>query len=311
MQRLAIILFLAFFSCSDSENIPGSNAVPPDHLEFFGFTLVDTYWDDPTDNESKTNYSDEVSPFTNIGDILVVTPEDTIVNRMVGMQQAGMKSILHVAELFFEQQGSNAPSGNNYSLRSDYQERWNVFSSINELHKNASLIAAFYLGEEPTWNGIVANELEKAADYIKATTPQSPIMIIEAAPAISNLTVPNSVDWVGFDHYFIKDPKNNAEYLRELQMLKTKLSPSQRLVLVLDSHYINAAHGALGSIALNDLKAVATSYHDLAKAEPKTIALLGYFWPNGFDSPNSIGARGMPSAVLAEYKRIGKEITGK
>ncbi len=153
--------------------------------------------------------------------------------------------------------------------------------------------------------------MRKAADYIKATTPDSPILIIEASPAIPDLVIPNAVDWIGFDHYFIKDPKNDGNYLSELTTLKAKLAHSQRLVLVLDSHYINSGHSALGGIALNEMQAVAKSYYDLAKAEPKTIALLGYFWPNGFDAPNAIGARGMPDAVLAEYKRIGKEITGK
>ncbi len=311
MRRLAIFLLLPFFCCSDSENTSDGQILNPNHLMFFGFTLVDTYWDDPTDTNTKANYCDEVAPFSNIADILVVAPQDDVVARMQKMQQVGMKSILHVAELFFERRGDSAPSGNNYSLRADYKDRWDLFNRTNELSKNRSLIATFYLGEEPTWNGIDAAELKDAADYIKARNPENPIMIIEASSTITNLVVPNSVDWVGFDHYFIKDPKNDTQYRNELELLKTKLSASQRLVLILDSHYIEAAHGALGGIALNDLQMVASSYYSLAKEEPKTIALLGYFWPNGFDSPNSIGARGMPSKVMNEYIRIGKEITGK
>ena len=79
----------------------------------------------------------------------------------------------------------------------------------------------------------------------------------------------------------------------------------------MDAHYIDFAHGDFGGIELNEMGEVANSYYELAKAEPKVVALLGYFWPSGFDQPNAIGARGMPEKVKSEYTRIGKEITGK
>jgi hypothetical protein len=56
---------------------------------------------------------------------------------------------------------------------------------------------------------------------------------------------------------------------------------------------------------------VANNYYDLAKSDEKVIGILGYFWPNGFEIPESNGARGMPQNVKTEYERIGKEITGK
>jgi hypothetical protein len=56
---------------------------------------------------------------------------------------------------------------------------------------------------------------------------------------------------------------------------------------------------------------VANNYYQLAKSDTTVIGILGYFWPNGFDIPESIGARGMPEDVKNEYVRIGKEITGK
>lgn len=62
---------------------------------------------------------------------------------------------------------------------------------------------------------------------------------------------------------------------------------------------------------MGEMGEVAKSYYELALAEPKTIAFLGYFWPNGCDDVNSRGARNMPDAVKSEYIRIGKEITGK
>ncbi len=309
LRIILIFLYILLSGCSANDDTPSTP--PVDHIKYFGFTLVDANWDDPTDAENKTNYSDEVATFSNMADILVVDPSDEIVGRLNAMEAFQMKSILHLHELFFEVEGANAPSGTNYRLRPDAQERWDMFLGNNSLYVHQDKIQALYIGEEPTWNGISFTELKKVSDYVKTTIPNITVMVVEAYPALNDLQIPESVDWVGFDHYFIKDPKNNAVFMSELNVLKSKLSEEQKLILILDSHYIDFAHGDLGGISLNEMAAVANSYYELAKSEPKTIALLGYFWPSGFDAPNSIGARHMPDPAKKAYIRIGKEITGK
>ncbi|WP_394750337.1 hypothetical protein [Spongiimicrobium salis] len=282
------------------------------HIQFFGFTLVDTLWDDPTDTEHNANYKDEVYPFSNIADILVVDPEDYIAHRINAFSDLEMKAILHLNELFFEIRGTDSPSGTAYGLRIDYQERWNRFVATNTLKEQRALIGAFYIGEEPTWNGISFEELEAVSHYVKMQFPDVPIMLIEAAPMLTTLQVPTSVDWLGFDHYFVQNPLEDNIYQQEWALLKSKRSAShQRIVVVMDTHYISEAHGEFGGIALDEMNEVAQSYYALAQSEVSVIMVLSYFWPNGFDAPNSIGARGMPSDVLEEYMRIGKEISGK
>lgn len=312
--KITIAVLLLFICCNNPDKSLG--IIDPtvnenEHLKYFGFTLIDTYWDDPTDSQTKTNYSDEVAPFSNVADILVVLPTDNVIARMQSMQQLQMKSMLYITELFFEIEGTAAPSGNDYALRSDYQSRWDTFVDTNSLGQHKNLIQTFYLGEEPTWNGISANELKTASEYVKASIQDVPILIIESFAAVNDLEIPNAVDWVGFDHYFVKDPLNDSTFLAELETIKSKLSNTQSLVLVMDTHYIDFAHGAYGDISLNEMEDVAKSYYELAKKEEKTIALLAYFWPSGFDQTNSIGARHMPENVKNEYRRIGKEISGK
>ena len=318
MKKQAIsftaFVVILLLGCNDSDNGLGilePNPTTTDHLEYFGFTLVDTLWDDPTDSETKADYSDEVAPFSNVADILVVFPTDNVTARLQKMQQLQMNSILHVAHLFFEIEGSDAPSGTDYTLRTDYQDRWLTFVGANQLAQNQGGVLAYYLGEEPTWNGITASELKLAADFINATTSEGHIMVIEAHPVLNELQLPSTVDWVGFNHYFIEDPANNPTFLGELGTLKAKLKENQQLVMVMDAHYIEFAHGDFGGIELNNMGEVAKSYYELAKAEAKVVALLGYFWPSGFDQPNAIGARHMPDNVKNEYVRIGKEISGK
>ena len=311
MKKLKWIFALfILISCHKDNQV--DKLVPSSHIKYFGFTLIDTFWDDPTDNEQKTNYIDEVFGFSNVADILIVNPSDNIVARMTEMNHLQVKSILHVSELFFEWIGTSSPSGSEYGLRPDYQSRWDEFINANNLQDNQEFIQSFYIGEEPTWNGISYSELKLATDYVKLTIPDIPIMIVEAYPIIDLFKVPNSVDWIGFDHYFVEDPKTDVLYLNELNTLKSKFTTSeQKLVLIMDTHYISDFHGDYGGIALNDMDKVANSYYDLAKSEPKTIAILGYFWPSGFDNPESIGARNMPETIKENYFRIGKEITGK
>ncbi|WP_298501937.1 hypothetical protein [uncultured Maribacter sp.] len=305
-----VFAFSTLLSCN--KEIKSEQPIKESHIQYFGFTLIDTYWDDPTDDQTKTNYLDEVNSFSNIADILVANPTDNIVSRMTKMNNLEVKSILHVSELFFELIGTNSPSGAKYALRTDYKLRWDEFISRNNIEENKNIIQSFYIGEEPTWNGISFSELKSATDYVKLTIPTVPILIIEAYPSIDKLTIPNSVDWIGFDYYFIKDPKTNQEYINRINTLKTKFSNAeQKLVIVMDTHYITSVHGDFSGISLNEMGNVADSYYEIAKSQPKTIAILGYFWPSGFDDPESIGARNMPNEIKENYIRIGKEITHK
>lgn len=299
---------------------PGTQAKAPEstnknpHLKYFGFTLIDVGWDDPTDKNNKTNYIDEVAPFSNIADMLIVSPTESIIPRLERFSKHKVKAVLHLHELFFQRAGNNAPSGAAFDLRKDYRQRWDKWVAINELKKTHSMIQALYIGEEPTWNGITFEELSAACDYIKSTLPKTAdtaILVVEAFPAIKDLKVPKSVDWLGFDHYFIKSPATNQGFINELALLKSKRSsPHQKIVLVADAHFIPKVHSYFG-VKETDMKGIATAYYQMACADTDVVALLAYFWPGGFDSPYAKGTRNLSPQVLNEYERIGREITNK
>lgn len=308
ISGLSVLVMLP--SCS-SEN---PTVTPPriEHLAYFGFSLVDVGWDDPSDTVAKTNYIDEVAAFSNMADILVANPSDHIVPRMQRFENHGLKTVLHLSEIFFVRVGGGGPSGARYDLRADHQARWNDFVRINNLTANQAMVQAFYVGEEPTWNSISYAELKAATDLIKATIPRVPVLVIEAYPSVDSIQVPTSVDWLGFDHYFIPDPQHNAQFLNELVTIKSKRStPTQKIVLVMDAHYIQEQHGDYAGLTQAGMKNVATSYFNLAASDPDVVAIIGYVWPSGFDAPNAKGARELPQSVRDEYERIGKLITRK
>jgi hypothetical protein len=281
------------------------------NLTYFGYTLIDVGWDDPSDKEIKTNYIDEVADFSNVADILVVEPTDNIVARLQTFNQNGVKAMLHLNEIFFEQKSTGGnKSGFIYGLRSDYKTRWDTFISTNDLLTNSNMINCFYIGEEPSWNGIPENEFEEACNYAKSTIPNIPIFNVEAFFDVDNFYTPNSVDWVGFDHYFLQQPSQNIDFMSEYTTMKAKMKSHQKIFLIMDAHWIKILHGSSG-ISKNDMDFIARDYYNLANNDTNVIGILGYFWPSGFDIKKSVGARHLPDHVKEEHIKIGKAITGK
>ena len=308
---LIFIFTIIFFSCStEAIKEPISDKINL-NLEYFGFTLIDVGWDDPTDSEEKTNYVDEISAFSNLADILVISPTDDIKDKLNVFELQGVKAVIHLNEIFFEEKSKGGnKSGVLYGLRSDYQARWDTFDLVNNLNSISNNIACFYIGEEPSWNGISESEFKEACDYAKLTVPLVPILNIEAYFDVDSIYTPNSVDWIGFDHYFIPNPETSTTFLSEISTVKSKMKTHQKMMLVLDSHWLKYFHGSAG-ITKQDMDLVAREYYNIANNDTTIIGMVGYFWPSGFDIRGSIGARNLPSNVKEEYEKIGKQITGK
>ncbi len=310
----SFIFFVSFLSLIACAKDPNNQALDPPsnpNLKYFGFSLVDVFFNDPSDDDPKTNYSDEVAPFSNIADIFVVSPEQNIISNLEIMDSYQMKAYLHLHELFFEKKSvGGGMSGIIYGLRADYKERWDEFTETNLLSTNSKYIASFYIGEEPFWNGIPAEEFTEACDFLDARFPDIPLLMVEAYAAIDEMKIPESVDWVGFDHYFIKDPSTDEDYQRELKVLLDAKTNEQKIFLILDAHHLPVFHN-LGGITKNNLDEVARNYYEVANSNKEIIGIIGYFWPSGFDFPTSLGARGLPEHVRNEYARMGKAITGK
>lgn len=312
MKSLLFIFLVALlFSCGKTKIKEPLPLKTNDNLTYFGYTLIDVFWDDPSDKEDKTNYLDEIQDFSNLADILVIDPTENIVERIDNFENSGVQSVLHLNEMFFEQISSGGNlSGTIYGLRSDYQERWDTFVTTNNINGNATKIAALYIGEEPAWNGISEVDFTAACDYAKATVPNIPIFNVESYAAIDNVYTPNSVDWVGFNHYFIPEPSTNSTYQAEYNTMKQKMKPHQKIVLIMDAHWIKNFHGASG-ISKNDMDFVARDFYSMANADTNVVGVFGYFWPSGFDVKNSVGIRHLPQHVIDEHITIGKAITGK
>jgi hypothetical protein len=300
-------LLLGLAACGTA----AAQATPSSRLRFFGYAMVDCGVHDGFIPSPATNYVSEVAAFTNIGQMCVFGPGEDIGARLSLMQANGMLALLSVQALLFE--GAPDPStgsGTRHRLRSDFQRRWSSFVRLNRLNGRAAAIGAFYLADEPTWNGISAADLRQAADLVKSTFPTTPIMLIEAAPAIGALVVPRSVDVIGFDQYGVAAPDADPAYLAHLAELKSRRSrPDQRLVVVMEGQWLPAYDGQGVDAGL--MATVAQRYFALADSDPEVVAMVGYLWPGGVAGPGHRGSRNLPPAVINEHVRLGKAITRK
>lgn len=306
-----ITILILCFACTAPKITDDLPTKTNPNLNYFGFTLIDTYWDDPTDSDHEINFVSEVGDFTNLGDILPANHEEDLKPRLEYFESFGVSATIHEWHLIFEEKEQGGElSGVIYQLREDFQERWDEFNEINKFNENSAMIHSFYLGEEPAWNGISEEEFTEAADYIKSQNPDIPILLIEAHPVIDQMYNPPSVDYIGWNRYFVKEPISDDNFTSDLAIIKEKRLENQLIYLIMDAHYIPKIHGIKG-ISKKRMANIAREYYEMADADSNIGGILAYHWPSGFDFKSTKGARHLPEEVMEQYEMIGKEISGK
>ena len=299
---LAIVLVFVVYGCASPPSV-----VTEGHIVYYGFAAVDCLWDDPHDMFSKTNYVDEVAGFTNLAQLCVFSEQEPLETRLNAFHTFGIKALLSVEPLLFDRQpDSSSPSGERITLSSEAQARWMQFIEINEPWLTPDYVAAIHLADEPVWNSLSDAEFAQAISIVKASLPTLPTVAIEAYPVLEDLVVPDSLDWIGFGRYGHRDPSTDPLWLADLETLKAKLNPEQKLVIVAETQWLPQYEDAGMSAA--DMARVVENYLNVARANPETVALIGYTWPGGLDDPGQLGARDLPTSVLETLKSIGHRI---
>jgi hypothetical protein len=180
---------------------------------------------------------------------------------------------------------------------------------INRTTLNSDYLAALYIVDEPFWNSLPYNDLAKVTRYLKLKIPGVPLFFVEAYPAIPNLKIPPELDWIGFDHYGVYSPQTDIVYTQELKTLKQKMSSHQKIVLIMESQWLDEYDRL--DVKPFIMAAIAKNYYQLAKTETKVIGIMGYPWAGGLDGPTQKGARELPLIVRQTYQQIGLEILSR
>jgi len=278
-------------------------------LQHFGFVGVSCMVDDPHDRTGPRNYVDEVASFTNVAHLCPLDID--IAGQMEELQLAELQAFIDLTLILFEQvPGETHPENPNpmrLQLREDAATVFATFVGTNEGLLTPEHVAAFYLIDEPIWNGTTPEELATAATLVDDAFPDIPIAVVEAYPAVDAAEFPSGVDWVGFDRYGVPDPSTDAAYLAELETVRSRASEAQDLILILDAQWFPEFEVVAG-LTPEDMGDVALHTLELAQSRDDVVAIIGYTWPGGLDIPEQLGARSLPKPVHDAYRFIGETV---
>ena len=191
--------------------------------------------------------------------------------------------------------------------------RWAEYADRIEVHSGS--IALLYPIDEPYWNccppngPLTAAELrqgmENVNEHISARFPSIPIGVIFAYPSVNDsLVIPAGFDWIGFDCYDGFDTCGSealgqASIPEFLSILRSKMSPSQRLVLVPPAFLP-------GGLTEQRVVEIFDRYMEVARTDPTVVAIFGFLWRDLGLSP---GARSLPQ-VAHRYQQAAAELIG-
>lgn len=292
-----------YSSSSTNMKKPATN-----HLKYFGFAAIDCGWHDPNDHTGKTNYVDEVSGFTNIGQMGVFAADESLAKRLAIFNKVRIKAMLHIEPLLFDRAKASTPSGTILTLRPNAERLWSEYVKRNKAVLTSKYVAAIYVVDEPVWNGVTPADFIKALRIVKKYLPAIPTVVIEAWPVVKKIMVPKELDWVGFDRYDSVDPEHDPKWMADLATVqKARSRADQKIVIVASTQWLPYYEKDAG-VKPEDMAKIAEIYYRIATNTPDVIALVGYIWPGGLDGATHLGARNLPQNVQRTLRSIGKRI---
>jgi hypothetical protein len=192
-------------------------------------------------------------------------------------------------------------AGNNCHLYANYAARWAAEAAA--VRPYLSKIAAFYMLDEPQWHGATPAAISTSAELIKQTFPGVKVMMIEAGPKVTSaLSIPASVDWIGFDWYCQPFTTIQAK-LSTLEALIPASSP-QRFFLVPEDAPLPACAGVAGHTTDASIAALQQEYFNLAQQNPRVVGLMNFgFWTSpAWTAAGGTGASELPLTVNANER---------
>ncbi len=256
-----------------------------------GFAAVACGHDDPLDQETRSDYTDEVAGWTTLNHVCLGTPDETLARLL--RVKPHFTPLLHVEPVFFE-------GGKRMRWQPAADELWAIYA---EIIKSSGVAPVFYLADEPQLRKLDLALISRAAKMIRADFPDAKIAVIEAFLPNAPLIISDEIDLWGFNAYTLRDPGQDRAYMAHLAQVENHLLPHQNMILVADANHTRV-HRAMG-LGPDDMADVALAYERLARSNPRITALIGYTWAGGIDWPDELGVRDMPAHVQDTWRAIG------
>ncbi|POH58252.1 hypothetical protein [Arthrobacter glacialis] len=263
---------------STIDDLALSNTKPYPNLQYFG-----TY---ATKNGAETkhgNHIREVESYMN-AHWVNLSPTQNPVSGAVEYDLETLKScpigscIVYTGNEFWnpERSQSNTPTG---WYGDPAYSRWNTFLAAIAPYQDR--ILAYYMKDEPHFNGATVAEVQESARVIKQSMISGQI---QTRPIMLNLTykdlgewrpIPQQVDWLGFDHYSLGEYELDRAALRLDEMTE---ATDRTFLMPPNVHsYIDEVEGANSTPARDAAVAdYQRMYLRVAASHPKVIGLLSF-----------------------------------
>jgi hypothetical protein len=266
----------------------------------FGYAGVD---------ENLTAYVTEIEGNNipaNVELITVNAATDNIGPSVGLLNSRGQRAILVLDNLLFRPDSTlSTPCGPNaWRHRLDFQAKFDGWLALNSQTVVSAKVAILVINTEVNNRCISFASLDTVAQYVSSKTPLIPVIAgfdgTNGAQPLPS-AIPASLNGLAFYRYHVLDPRTDATYQSQLNHLKARMTPQQRLILVPDGYYdsFHAADGwpkwYLGVLALN--------YAQLAKNDPKVVGLVFFRWPGWTEfGETKLGVRDLPQSVRDRHR---------
>lgn len=243
---------------------------------------------------------------TNVQLISVNAATDDIGPKLNFLNARGQRAIVVLDNLLFKQDSKiNTPCGANaWRYRLDFKLKFDNWLALNAANVVREKVAILVVNTEVNNRCISFASLDEVAQYVGSRTPSIPaIAAYDGTNGAQPLpqAIPSSLAGIGFYRYHTLDPRTDPTYQTQLNHLKSRMTPAQRLILVPESFY-DSFHEAdgwpkwyLGVVALN--------YARLALADPKVVGLLFFRWSAWEEfGEMKLGAVNLPQGVRDRHR---------
>lgn len=242
----------------------------------------------------------------NVETVVVTSAADDLRSRLSFLNSRGQRAVVILDSLLFRPDPAlNTPCGtNSWRIRLDFVAKFDNWLTLNASAIVPANVAFLVVNTEVNNRCVAASQVDQAAQYVSSRLPLLPTVAgYDATRGAQPLpqTIPASLAGVAFYQYHILDPRTDASYQANLNYLKARMTPAQRLVLVPDGFYdsFHVADGwpkwYLGNLALN--------YANLAASDPKVVGLVFFRWPGFFEfGETKLGVRDLPQGVRDRHR---------
>ena len=261
-------------------------AEAPPNLRWFGYTGA---------NFSQLS---ELAPFSNF--VLLNADDPLFADKLATANDLDLLAIPSLNRILF------CDDAVARSLCADHEARWAAFVETYQPLIGHNTILAFYLADEPHWQGISEAELRQAHDLVKSTYPSFPTLTVYAVPGLDAITQTVPSDWVAFNQYGVF-PTKDASYQSNFARLQAAMGPETEILLVGDSWFAQGVHGEK-NLAKRDLKEIAEDYMQFAADHPEVIGIGWFAWELAGDA---LGLRSLPGRVRRKHFELGAQVSGK